>query len=63
MIKTRVDATVEKIELLQRVKRLIQTFRKEASAIEEQIDVMVKADLDSMSAEKQIIIGKRTHLE
>ena len=55
MSKTRVEATQEKIELLTKVKYLINDFRKKASDIEEQIDVMIDADLVSMEGEKNII--------
>ncbi len=52
---TRVEATKEKIELLTRVKHLINDFRRDAASIEEQIDKMINADLMSMADEKNII--------
>ena len=51
-ITTRVDATKEKIALLQEMQGMINTLKKFASRIDDKINTMIKADLESMSAEK-----------
>ena len=55
MSKTRVDATRDKIELLQEMQSMIHTLKLFAGRIQEHIDVMIKSDLESMAAEKEII--------
>ena len=54
-ITTRVDATKEKIALLQEMQGMINTLRSYASRIQEKINVMIEADLESMDAEKEAI--------
>ena len=54
-ITTRVDATKDKIALLQEMQGMIDTLKSFASRIELRIDTMIKADLESMAAEKEII--------
>ena len=51
-ITTRVDATKEKIALLQEMQGMIDTLKKFAARIDNKINVMIEADLESMSAEK-----------
>ena len=51
-ITTRVDATKEKIALLQEMQGMIDTLQKFAARINGKIDDMIKADLASMQAEK-----------
>lgn len=55
MSKTRVDATRDKIELLTEMQGMINTLKSFAARIQERIDVMIEADLQSMAAEKQAI--------
>ena len=55
MSKTRVDATKDKIELLQEMQGMINTLKSYASRIQERINVMIEADLESMDAEKEAI--------
>ena len=55
MSKTRVDATKDKIELLQEMQGMINTLKNYASRIQERINVMIEADLESMDAEKEAI--------
>ena len=54
-IITRVDATKEKIALLQEMQGMINTLKNFAARIEEKIDTMIAADLDSMCAEKKAL--------
>lgn len=54
-MKSRVDATVDKIALLQEVQTLLNSFAKGAARIKDKIDVMIDADLQSMEAEKNVI--------
>ena len=54
-IITRVDATKEKIALLQEMQGMINTLKHFAARIEEKIDTMIEADLDSMCAEKKAL--------
>ena len=54
-MKTRVDATKDKIELLQEMQGMIHTLKMYAGRIQEHIDIMIKSDLESMEAEKKII--------
>ena len=54
-ITTRVDATKEKIALLQEMQGMIDTLQKFAARINEKIDTMIAADLESMCAEKQAL--------
>ena len=51
-IITRVDATKEKIALLQEMQGMINTLKNFAARIDEKINTMITADLESMSAEK-----------
>ena len=51
-ITTRVDATKEKIALLQEMQGMINTLKKFAARIDDKINTMVEADLQSMAAEK-----------
>ena len=51
-ITTRVDATKEKIALLQEMQGMINTLKKFAARIDDKINTMVEADLESMAAEK-----------
>ena len=51
-IITRVDATKEKIALLQEMQGMLHTLKQFAARIDEKIDSMIKADLESMCAEK-----------
>ena len=55
MSKTRVDATRDKIELLQEMQAMINTLKSFSARIQERIDVMIEADLTSMNAEKDAI--------
>ena len=55
MNKTRVDATRDKIELLTEMQGMINTLKSFAARIQERIDVMIEADLQSMNAEKKAI--------
>ena len=54
-ITTRVDATKEKIALLQEMQGMINTLKKFAARINDKIDTMIAADLESMSAEKKAL--------
>ena len=54
-IKTRVDATKDKIALLQEMQGMIHTLKQFAARIEEHIEIMIDSDLKSMSAEKEVI--------
>ncbi len=54
-MKTRVDATKDKIELLQEMQGMINTLKLFAARISEKMDVMIDSDLKSMQAEKSII--------
>ena len=54
-MKTRVDATKDKIELLTEMQGMINTLKSFASRIQEKINIMIEADLESMKAEKSII--------
>ena len=51
-IITRVDATKEKIVLLQEMQGMINTLKNFAARIDEKINTMITADLESMAAEK-----------
>ena len=51
-IITRVDATKEKIALLQEMQGMINTLKKFAARIDDKINTMISADLESMAAEK-----------
>ena len=51
-ITTRVDATKEKIALLKEMQGMINTLKKFAARIDDKINSMVEADLESMAAEK-----------
>ena len=51
-ITTRVDATKEKIALLKEMQGMINTLKKFAARIDDKINTMVEADLESMAAEK-----------
>ena len=51
-ITTRVDATKEKIALLKEMQGMINTLKKFAARIDDKINTMVEADLQSMAAEK-----------
>ena len=55
MSKTRVDATKDKIELLQEMQAMINQLKSYAARIQERINVMIEADLESMDAEKKAI--------
>ena len=54
-ITTRVDATREKIALLQEMQGMIDTLKKFAARIDDKISAMIDADLKSMAAEKQAL--------
>ena len=54
-IITRVDATKEKIALLQEMQGMINTLKNFASRIDDKINTMVEADLQSMAAEKKAL--------
>ena len=54
-IITRVDATKEKIALLQEMQGMIIALQRFAARINEKIDTMVAADLESMKAEKEAL--------
>ena len=54
-IITRVEATHEKIALLQEMQIMINALKKQSARIESQINKMIKADLESMNAEKQAL--------
>ena len=54
-ITTRVDATKEKIALLQEMQGMINTLKKFASRIDDKINTMITADLESMAAEKKAL--------
>ena len=51
-ITTRVDATKEKIALLKEMQGMNNTLKKFAARIDDKINTMVEADLESMAAEK-----------
>ena len=51
-MKTRVEATEEKIELLKEMQGMIHTLKQFAARIEERIEIMIDADLQSMEAER-----------
>ena len=54
-IKTRVDATKDKIALLKEMQGMINQLKSFSARIEERIDTMIAADLESMCAEKMVI--------
>ena len=54
-IKTRVDATKDKIALLKEMKGMINQLKSFSARIEERIDIMIQSDLESMCAEKKVI--------
>ena len=54
-IKTRVDATKDKIALLKEMQGMINQLKSFSARIEERIDIMIQADLDSMCEEKRVI--------
>ena len=54
-ITTRVDATKEKIALLQEMQGMLHTLKQFAARIDDKINTMIKADLDSMAAEKDAL--------
>ena len=54
-IITRVDATKEKIALLQEMQGMINTLKNFAARINNKIDDMITADLESMAAEKKAL--------
>ena len=54
-MKTRVEATHEKIALLQEMQTMINALKKQSARIENQINTMIEADLESMHAEKQAL--------
>ena len=54
-ITTRVEATKEKIALLQEMQGMIHTLKQFAARIDDKIGTMIKADLESMCAEKAVI--------
>ena len=54
-MKTRVEATHEKIALLQEMQTMINALKKQSARIENQINTMIEADLESMNAEKQAL--------
>ena len=54
-IKTRVDATKDKIALLKEMQGMINQLKSFSARIEERIDVMIQSDLESMCAEKKVI--------
>ena len=54
-ITTRVDATKEKIALLQEMQGMINTLKQFAARIDDKINTMITADLESMSAEKKAL--------
>ena len=54
-IKTRVDATKDKIALLKEMQGMINQLKSFSARIEERIDIMIQSDLESMCAEKKVI--------
>ena len=54
-IITRVDATKEKIALLQEMQGMLHTLKQFAARIDDKINTMISADLDSMKAEKEAL--------
>ena len=54
-IKTRVDATKDKIALLKEMQGMINQLKSFSARIEERIEVMIEADLESMCEEKKVI--------
>ena len=54
-IKTRVDAVKDKIALLKEMQGMIDQLKSFSARIEERIDVMIQADLESMCEEKKVI--------
>ncbi len=54
-MKTRIDATKDKIELLQEMQGMIDTLKSFAARIDEKISIMIDSDLKSMQAEKDVI--------
>ena len=54
-IITRVDATKEKIALLQEMQGMVHTLKQFAARIDEKINTMIAADLESMAEEKKAI--------
>lgn len=53
--KTRVDATKDKLALLQEMQGMIDTLKKFSARIQDHIEVMLEADLQSMKAEMDAI--------
>ena len=60
MTKTRVDATKDKIALLQEMQSMIDTLKSFSARIQDNINTMIEADLESMEAEKQAIDDMKT---
>ena len=54
-IITRVDATKEKIALLQEMQGMLHTLKQFAARIDDKINTMITADLESMAAEKEAL--------
>ena len=54
-ITTRVDATKEKIALLQEMQGMLHTLKQFAARIDDKINTMIEADLESMKEEKKVI--------
>ena len=54
-ITTRVDATKDKIALLQEMQGMIHTLKQFAARIDDKINTMIEADLESMAEEKKAI--------
>ena len=48
---TRVEATHEKMALLQEMQTMINDLKKQSARIEDQINKMIEADLESMQGE------------
>ena len=54
-IKTRVDATKDKIALLKEMQGMINQLKSFSARIEDRIETMIDADLQSMCEEKKVI--------
>ena len=54
-IKTRVDAVKDKIALLKEMQGMIDQLKSFSARIEDRIDIMIQADLESMCEEKKVI--------
>ena len=54
-IKNRVDATRDKIALLKEMQDMIDQLKSYSYRIEQRMETMIEADLESMCEEKKVI--------